>query len=80
MTLLEAVQIALAIFAVLIIFSFIAMALIASAYFFKSKEMFLVMQGSGIFALMGSYLFNGQYFAMIGLGVGLLRCIIFFAT
>lgn len=61
-----------------LIFSFIAMTLIASAYFFKSKEMFLILQGLGIFALMGSYLFNGQYFAMIGLGVGLLRCIIFY--
>ncbi len=61
-----------------LICSFIAMLLIASSYFFKSKGMFLLMQGLGIVGLMASYLLNGQYFAMIGLGVGLVRCIVFF--
>ncbi len=61
-----------------LIFSFIAMMLIASSYFFKKKEMFLMMQGLGICGLMASYLLNGQYFAMIGLGIGLVRCIVFY--
>ncbi len=61
-----------------LVFSFMAMLLIASAYFFKSKEMFLMMQGLGICGLMASYLLNGQYFAMIGLGIGLIRCIVFY--
>ncbi len=61
-----------------LIFSFIAMLLIASAYFFKSKGMFLTMQGAGICGLMASYLCNGQYFAMLGLGIGLVRCIVFY--
>ncbi len=61
-----------------LIFSFIAMVLIAASYFVKTKGEFLVLQGSGIVFLMSSYLCNGQYFAMIGLGVGLARCIIFY--
>ncbi len=61
-----------------LIFSFIAMTLIASSYFFKSKGLFLIMQGSGIAFLMCSYLCNGQYFAMIGLAIGLARCVIFY--
>ena len=35
-------------------------------------------QGSGIVFLILSYLCNGQYFAMIGLGIGLARCVIFY--
>ena len=61
-----------------LIFSFIAMVLIAASYFVKTKGEFLVLQGSGIVFLMSSYLCNGQYFAMVGLGIGLVRCIIFY--
>ena len=61
-----------------LIFSFIAMLLIAVSYFVKTKGGFLVFQGSGIVFLILSYLCNGQYFAMIGLGIGLARCVIFY--
>ena len=61
-----------------LIFSFIAMLLIAASYFLGTKDGFLVLQGSGIVFLMSSYLCNGQYFAMIGLGIGLARCVVFY--
>jgi len=59
-------------------FSFLAMMLIAASYFVKNKSGFLLFQSSGIFCLMLSYLCNAQYFAMIGLGIGLFRSIVFY--
>ena len=58
--------------------SFIAMILIAGSYFVK-KSGFLLLQSSGIVFLMVSYCLEGLYFAMIGLGVGLARSLIFYA-
>ena len=58
---------------------FIAMALVASSYFFTKKEWYLLLQSSGIVFLILSYLLTGEYFAMLGLGVGLVRTITFFA-
>ena len=59
--------------------SFIAMTLVASSYFFTKKEWYLLLQSSGIVFLILSYLLTGEYFAMLGLGVGLARTITFFA-
>jgi Flp pilus assembly protein TadB len=62
-----------------LLFSFVAMLLIAVSYFVKNKSGFLLFQSSGIFCLMISYFFNAQYFAMIGLGIGLFRSLLFYA-
>lgn len=62
-----------------LLFSFVAMLLIAASYFVKNKSGFLLFQSSGIFCLMFSYLCNGQFFAMIGLGIGLVRSLVFYA-
>ena len=59
--------------------SFIAMALIASSYFFTAKKTYLFFQSLGIVFLISSYLFGGQYFAMVGLFVGLLRTLTYYA-
>ena len=61
-----------------LVFSFIAMLLIAFSYFLGSKGGFLILQGSGIVFLMLSYLCDEKYFAMIGLGIGLVRCVVFY--
>lgn len=60
------------------IVSFIAMVLVASSYFFKQKKLYLAFQASGIVFLILSYLFTGEYFAMIGLSIGLARTLLFF--
>lgn len=62
-----------------LIVSFIAMALIISSYFLKSKSGFLLFQSLGMVFLMTSYLLDQLYFAMIGLGIGLARALVFFA-
>lgn len=58
--------------------SFIAMALIISSYFWGSKSGFLLFQSLGILFLMASYLLDKQYFATIGLAIGLARALVFF--
>lgn len=62
-----------------LIVSFIAMAFVVSSYFLKSKSGFLLFQSLGICFLMASYLFDKLYFAMIGLGIGLARVLVYFA-
>ena len=42
-------------------------------YFFKKKSVYLSMQGVGILLLMVAYTLERQYFAMAGLGIGLVR-------
>lgn len=61
-----------------LILSLISMLLVASSYFFKKKSAFLLMQATGMLFLMGSYLLNGEFFAMVGLGIGLGRALTFF--
>ena len=61
-----------------LIVSFFAMLLIAMSYFLKSKSGFLLFQAIGIVFLMTSYLLDGSYFAMIGLGIGLARSLTFY--
>ena len=60
------------------IVSFIAMVLIAASYFFKKKEKYLLFQLLGIVFLMLSYFFTGEFFAMIGLGIAIMRTLVFF--
>ena len=62
-----------------LIVSFIAMVLIISSYFLKSKSGFLLFQSLGMVFLMTSYLLDQLYFAMIGLGIGLARALVFYA-
>lgn len=61
-----------------LIFSFIAMSLIAASYFMKGKSGFLMLQAFGIVFLMASYLCTKEFFAMVGLGIGLGRMCVYF--
>lgn len=61
------------------IVSLLAMLWIAASYFFKKKSLYLVFQGAGMVFLILSYLLTGEYFAMIGLGIGLARALTYFA-
>lgn len=63
---------------VALIVSFVAMSLIVSSYFFAKKVYFLLFQALGTVFLVLSYLFSGEYFAMIGLAVGLSRTVTYF--
>jgi len=56
----------------------IAMLFIVSSYFLKNKKAYLLFQGIGIVFLILSYFFIFQFFAMLGLAVGLLRCLVYF--
>lgn len=53
--------------------SLVAMLFIASSYFVKKKSQYLLMQTLGICFLILFYLFTGEYFAMVGLIIGLAR-------
>ena len=61
-----------------LIASFIAMAFVVASYFVKKKEYYLLCQLLCIAFLVVSYFFTVQFFAMIGLAVGLFRTITFF--
>ena len=61
-----------------LIAGFIAMSFVIIAYFVKKKVLYLVYQSACIVFLILSYLFNAQYFAMIGLTIGLFRALTFF--
>ncbi len=60
-----------------IIASFIAMAFVICSYFVKKKN-FLLFQSLCIVFLIISYFFNLQFFAMVGLMVGLSRSLTFY--
>ena len=53
--------------------------LMVLSYFFKSKSTYLFLQTMGLFSMFFSYLFSGEYFAMITLTVSLTRTLTFFA-
>lgn len=59
--------------------SFIAMSLVILSYFTRKKERFLLFQSLCIVFLIISYFFTVQFFAMLGLAVGLFRTLIYFA-
>ena len=61
-----------------LIISFVAMLMYASSYLFKKKSTYLMFQGFGGLSLVFSYLFMGEYFAMISLFLGLSRTITYF--
>ena len=58
--------------------SFIAMAFVVMSYFVKKKSYYLIFQLLCIAFLVVSYFFTVQFFAMVGLSVGILRALIFF--
>ena len=58
--------------------SFAAMSLVVASYFVKKKSYYLLLQILGILLLVVSYFFSLQFFAMIGLTIGLLRTLTFF--
>lgn len=60
------------------IVSFIAMSLITISYFLKKKSLYLSFQASGIVFLILSFFFTEQFFAMLGLTIGLARTVTFF--
>ena len=60
-----------------LIASFIAMAFVVMAYFVKKKEYYLLCQLLCTVFLVISYFFTVQFFAMIGLTVGLCRTLAF---
>ena len=61
-----------------LIASFIAMAFVILSYFVRKKQYYLLFQLLCISFLIVSYFFSLQFFAMIGLAVGLFRTITFF--
>ena len=61
-----------------LIASFIAMAFVIAAYFFKKKSAYLLCQLLCVIFLVISYFFTVQFFAMIGLAIGLFRTLTFF--
>lgn len=61
-----------------LIASFIAMAFVVCAYFVKKKSLYLMFQALCIVFLIISYFFDCNFFAMVGLGIGLARALIFF--
>lgn len=63
---------------VALLISFVAMLMYCSSYLFKKKSTYLMFQGLGGLSLVFSYLFMGEYFAMISLFLGLSRTITYF--
>lgn len=61
-----------------LITSFIAVGLVVTAYFQKKRSLYLLFQSLNLFCLVLSYLFSGEFFAMVGLSVSLLRTLTFF--
>ena len=61
-----------------LIASFIAMAFVVMSYFVKKKTYYLLFQLLCLLFLVISYFFTVQFFAMIGLSIGILRTFIFF--
>ena len=61
-----------------LIAGFIAMSFVIVSYFVRKKSLYLVYQSACIVFLILSYLFNAQFFAMVGLAIGLWRALTFF--
>ena len=61
-----------------IFFSFLALTMYSTSYFFKRKSTFLVFQGFGGLFLVFSYFFIARFFAMISLFIGLARTFSFY--
>ena len=61
-----------------IISSFFALCFAVSSYFFRKRTYYLLFQSLCIVFLILSYFFDGNYFAMVGLIIGLCRVLIYF--
>ena len=61
-----------------LIASFIAMGFVVTSYFVKKKEGYLLFQSLCLLFLIVSYFFSLQFFAMVGLILGLFRALTFF--
>ena len=61
-----------------LIMGFFAMAFVMTSYFVRKKQFYLFFQSCCIVFLIASYLFNVQYFATIGLSIGLVRAVTFY--
>ncbi|MBO7170157.1 MAG: YgjV family protein [Clostridia bacterium] len=61
-----------------LITSFFAMSFVVTSYFMKKKEKYLLFQFLCIVFLIISYFFTEQFFAMVGLVIGLGRTLTFF--
>ena len=53
------------------IISVAVMLVMCASYFFKKKSLYLIVQGAGITLLMAAYILWKEYFAMVGLVIGL---------
>ena len=60
-----------------LVVSIVVMLVMCSSYFFKKKSLYLAMQGMGIAFLMVAYILLREYFAMIGLVIGLARSMVY---
>lgn len=58
--------------------SLLSMIFVIIAYFVKNKSLYLAFQASCIVFLVISYFFTMQFFAMVGLSIGLIRALVFF--
>ena len=61
-----------------LIASFIALVFVVCSYFVRKKSMYLMFQSLCIIFLIVSYFFNLQFFAMIGVTIGLGRTLTFY--
>ncbi|MBQ8284065.1 MAG: YgjV family protein [Clostridia bacterium] len=61
-----------------LIVSFLAMTMVVISYFVKIKKYYLLFQSLCIVFLILSYLFTAEFFAMIGLSIGLVRSLVFY--
>ena len=57
--------------------SILVMLVMSSSYFFKKKSLYLIVQGLGIILLMVAYILWKEYFAMVGLVMGLIRMLVY---
>ena len=62
-----------------LICSFIAMGFVVCSYFVKKKEWFILCQALCITFLVFAYFFSLEFFAMVGLCIGLIRALVCFA-
>ena len=61
-----------------LIASFITMAFIVISYFVRRKTLYLLYQMLGLAFLVVSYFFTMQFFAMVGLGIAILRVLTYY--
>ena len=60
-----------------LVMTFIALVCVVSSYFVKKKSTYLLFQWFCCIFLIAGYFFSEQFFAMVGLGIGLVRSSVF---